>query len=84
MMRASPLSDILSHCHPTITRADSATDGVEQLRTTSFPIGPASFGESEASATHVHVRPLESVMVRPAIAPPANLHERTCSREFER
>jgi hypothetical protein len=84
MIRASPLFDIVSHFQPTVTRAASATDGVEQLRTTSFPIGPASFSESVASATHVHVRPLESVTVRPAIAPPANLHERTCYHEFER
>jgi hypothetical protein len=75
-MRASPLSDIDSHFQPTVTRVGSATDGEEQLSTTSFPIGPASFSESWGSATHVHVRPFESVTVRPAIAPPANLHER--------
>ena len=70
MMRASPFADILSHCHPTVTRAASATVGVEQLRTISFPIGPDSLGESVSSGTHVHVRPVESVTVRSATTPP--------------
>ena len=83
MMRASPFADILSHCHPTVTRAASATVGVEQLRTTSFPIAPDAPGKPVSSATHVHVRPVESVTVRPAITPPANPHERTCYRELE-
>jgi hypothetical protein len=72
MMRASPLSDIVSHCQPTVTRAGSTTEGVEQVKTTSFPIGPVSSDEAAITGTHVHVRPAESVTVRPAIAPPAN------------
>ena len=78
-MRASPLSDIVCHCQPTVTRAGSATEGVEQVSTTSFPIGPVSSDEAVIAGAHVHVRPAESVTVRPAIAPPANLHERTRS-----
>ena len=76
-MRASPLSDIVSHCQPTVTRAGSATEGVEHDNTTSFPINAVSSSASVIVGTHVHVRPAESVMVRLAIAPPANPHERT-------
>jgi hypothetical protein len=40
---------------------------VEQVSTTSFPIGPVSSDEATIAGTHVHVRPAESVTVRPAI-----------------
>ena len=82
-MRASPLFDMVCHCQPTVTRAGSATEGVEQVSTTSFPIGPVSSDEAVIAGAHVHVRPAESVTVRPAITPPANLHERTRSASSE-
>jgi hypothetical protein len=66
IMRASPLGAIFSHCHPTVNITGSVTDGVEHVRTTSFPIDSLE----PAVGLHVHSRPPVSVTVRLATVPP--------------
>src|SRR5688572_17978086 len=66
-MRASPFGDIDCHCHPTVRRTGSLTEGVEQVRTTSLPIRSAAPSVPVGVCMHIHSRPFASVTVRFAI-----------------
>jgi len=71
-MRASPLSAIFSHPHPTVTLTGEATVSVLHESFTSRPMGradsPAFAGAP--TALHVQMRPESSFTVRCVIDPP--------------
>ena len=67
--RASPLSAILSHCHPTVSRTGFGTEGVVHRRTTSRPMA----GVRRFSGLNDHTRPSSSVTVRVCTGPHLNV-----------
>src|SRR5919109_4629543 len=66
--RANPLSAILSHCQPTVSRTGASIDGVVHNKMTSRPMA----GVRRVSGLHDHTRPSASVTVRVSTNPPRN------------